>query len=126
MQYEDEDDDDDCNDDDDDCNDAYQHFMIIHYVKGASLIAQLVKNLPAMWETLVQFLGQEDPLEKGLATHSSILGLPWWLRLYRIGLQCRRLDFDPWVGKIPWRRAWQPTPVFLPGESPWTEQPGGL
>ena len=34
--------------------------------------------------------------------------------------QCRRykrLRFDPWVGKIPWRRAWQPTPVFLPGES---------
>ena len=27
---------------------------------------------------------------------------------------------------IPWRRAWQPTPVFLPGESPWTEEPGGL
>ena len=32
-------------------------------------------------------------------------------------LQCRRPGFDPWVGKIPWRRAWQPTPVFLPGES---------
>ena len=31
--------------------------------------------------------------------------------------QCRRPGFDPWVGKIPWRRAWQPTPVFLPGES---------
>ena len=31
-----------------------------------------------------------------------------------------------WVGKIPWKRAWQPTPVFLPGESPWTEEPGGL
>ena len=31
--------------------------------------------------------------------------------------------FNPWVGKIPWRRAWQPTPVFLPGESPWTEEP---
>ena len=31
--------------------------------------------------------------------------------------QCRRHRFDPWVGKIPWRRAWQPTPVFLPGES---------
>ena len=30
---------------------------------------------------------------------------------------CRRRGFDPWVGKIPWRRAWQPTPVFLPGES---------
>ena len=45
----------------------------------ASLVAQLVKNLPAMQETLVQFLGQEDPLEKRQATHFSILGLPWWL-----------------------------------------------
>ena len=40
--------------------------------------------------------------------------------------RCKRLGFDPWLGKIPWRRAWQPTPVFLPGESPWTEEPGGL
>ena len=42
---------------------------------------------------------------------------------------CRRhkkLQFNSWVGKIPWRRAWQPTPVFFPGESPWTEEPGGL
>jgi len=31
--------------------------------------------------------------------------------------QCRRRGFDPWVGKLPWRRGWQPTPVFLPGES---------
>ena len=45
----------------------------------ASLIAQLVKNLPAMQETLVRFLDQEDPLEKGEVTHSSILGLPLWL-----------------------------------------------
>ena len=45
----------------------------------ASLIAQLVKNPPAMQETPVQFLGQENPLEKGKATHSSILawGSPW-------------------------------------------------
>ena len=48
-------------------------------VKGASLIAQLVKNLPAMQETPVQSLGREEPLEKGLATHSCILGLPLWL-----------------------------------------------
>ena len=46
----------------------------------ASLVAQLVKNLPEMQETLVQSLGREDPLEKGQATHSSILGLPWGLR----------------------------------------------
>ena len=31
--------------------------------------------------------------------------------------RCKRHGFDPWVGKIPWRRAWQPTAVFLPGES---------
>ena len=38
-----------------------------------SLVAQLVKNLPAMWETRVQYLGREDPLEKGMAMHSSNL-----------------------------------------------------
>ena len=53
---------------------------------GASLVAQLVKNPPAMQATLVRFLGREDTLEKRRAT----------------------------------------TPVFWPGESPWTEEPGGL
>ena len=43
-----------------------------------ALIAQLVKNPPAMQETVVRFLGREDPLEKGQATHSSIAGLPLW------------------------------------------------
>ena len=45
----------------------------------ASLVAQRVKNLPAMWETWVQSLGWEDPLEEGVATHSSILAwrIPW-------------------------------------------------
>ena len=45
----------------------------------ASLVAQRVKNLPAMWETWVGSLGWEDPLEKGKATHSSILAwkIPW-------------------------------------------------
>ena len=59
------------------------YLFIYHEVSiylGASLIAQLVKNPPAMQENLVQFLGREDPLEKGKATHSSILGLPWWPR----------------------------------------------
>ena len=122
------------------------------------------------------------------------MGLPWWLRGYTICLQCGRPRFNPWVGKIPWRKngnafqysclenimdgeAWYatvhgvaksqiglsdftftfsgshskestsnvgdlgsipglgrsprerndyPSPVFLPGESPWTEEPGGL
>ena len=45
----------------------------------ASLVTQMLKNLSAMWETQVQSLGQEDPLEKGMATHSSILAwrIPW-------------------------------------------------
>ena len=45
----------------------------------ASLVPQLVKNLTAMWETWLQSLGWEDPLEKGKATHSSILAwrIPW-------------------------------------------------
>ena len=38
----------------------------------------------------------------------------------------KRPGFDPWIGKIPWKRAWQSIPVFLPGESPWTEDTGGL
>ena len=57
-----------------------------------SLIAQLVKNLPAMHETQVRFLGWEDPLEKEMATHSSILawrnpGIEELGRLQSIGLQ---------------------------------------
>ena len=46
---------------------------------GASLVAQMVKNLPTMQETQVQSLGWEDPLEEGVATHSSVLAwrIPW-------------------------------------------------
>ena len=56
----------------------------------ASLVAQMVKNLPAMRETVVQFLGWENPLEKGKATHSSILAwrIPWRERSLA--------DYSPW------------------------------
>ena len=47
----------------------------MHEMLGASLVAQMVKNLPAMQETWVQSLSQEDFLEEGMATHSSI---PTW------------------------------------------------
>ena len=105
-------------------------------------------------------LGQEDPMEKEMATHFSALAwkIPWTeepgiplqsMGLQRVGhdwasslsfqriksgirktmgcpgdldskesaCQCRRPGFDPWVGKLPWRREWLPIPVFLPGES---------
>ena len=45
-----------------------------------------------------------------------LLGFPSG-SVVRLHLQCRRPGFYPWVGKIPWERKWQPTPVFLPGES---------
>ena len=50
-----------------------------HIQLGASLVAQMVKNLPAMWETWIPSLVWEDPLEKGKSTHSSILAwrIPW-------------------------------------------------
>ena len=57
----------------------FPHLEYGKAVGMASLIALLVKNLPAMQEMPVQFLGQEDPLEKGWTTHFSILGLPLWL-----------------------------------------------
>ena len=56
------------------------HFFFLTEIQSkASLVAQTVKNLPPMWETWVRSLGQEDPLEKEMATHSSILvwRIPW-------------------------------------------------
>ena len=58
---------------------------------GVSLAAQLIKNPPAMWETWVQSLGWEDPLEEGMAIHSSILlwrvpmdSVAWWATVHGI------------------------------------------
>ena len=52
-------------------------------------------------------------------SHGVVAGFPRWLSGKEPACQCRgcrRLGFDPWVRKIPWRRKWQPTPIFLPGE----------
>ena len=71
----------------------------------ASQVAQLVMNPPPMQETPIRFLSQEVLLDKGQTTHSSMLGLPQWLRWYRTCPQCGRPGHDPWVKKISWRRA---------------------
>ena len=62
-------------------------------------------------------------------------GLPWWLSDKESACQSRRCGFNPWVETIHWRRKWQPTPVFLPGEfhgqrslagySPWVRKEWG-
>ena len=64
-----------------------------------SLVAQMVKNLPAMWETWVQSLGQEDPLEEGTATHSSILAwrIPWTEELGRLQFTDSQRGGHDWV-----------------------------
>ena len=58
---------------------SFSEIQFTYHIKWASLVAQTVKSLPAMWETQVQALGWEDPLEKEMATHSSILAwkIPW-------------------------------------------------
>ena len=103
-------------------------FRSFVHLEGASLIDQLIKNLPAMQKTLVWFLGQEDPLEKGKGYP---LQYSWASLVAQLvnnlpgkeestgkesGKECGRPGFDPWVGKIPWRREKLPTPVFWPGE----------
>ena len=60
--------------------------------KQASLVAQMVKSLPATQETWVRSSGQEDPLEKGMATHSSILA-------WRIQGQRSLVGYSPWGHK---------------------------
>ena len=54
-------------------------FFFFFFLNGSSLVTQMVNNLSAVQETLVRSLGQEDPLEKEMATHSSILAwrIPW-------------------------------------------------
>ena len=54
-------------------------WALLSCYNGASLVAQMVKHLPTMWKTRVRSLGWEDPLEKEMATHSSILAwkIPW-------------------------------------------------
>ena len=75
-------------------------------VSRASLVAQLVKNTPAMWETWVRSLGWEDPLEKGKATHSSISGLENSMDCIVHGIvQARTLE---WVVVPFFRRSCQP------------------
>ena len=68
---------------------------------GASLVAQLVKNLPAMQETPIRFLGQEIHWRRERLPTPLFFGLPWWLRRWRIHKQCERPGFDPGLERSP-------------------------
>ena len=71
---------------------------------------------PYSWrhkDSAVEFCLRQNHLAYKKKGYHSI---PWWLRRWKICLQCRRPRFDPWVRKIPWRKKWQATPVFFLGE----------
>ena len=91
---------------------------------GTSKLCFIQSHLKISWQWT---WSKEDTAEHGLGRfsweeHACIqalrrLGLPRWLSGKESACQCRRHRFDPWVGMIPWRRKWQPIPVFLPGKS---------
>ena len=91
-------------------------FNFSHLV-GVSVSAKQSKDIVCIprWET--RTLPQASPIVS--------FGCYFPVSVSGICLQCRRPRFNPWVGKSPWRRKWQTTPIFLPGESQWTEKPGG-
>ena len=118
---------------------VFSNFIYIYkryYITWASLVAQRVKNLPAMRETGVGSLGREDPLEKGMATHSSIVAwrIPWTEELgglqsmgsQRVRQACETNTHThhimyPYAGM-----AMAPHSSTLAWEIPWTEEPGRL
>ena len=116
---------------------------MIHTVKGfwclvdetrASLIAQSVKNLPAMQETWVRFLGREDPLEKEIAIHSSILAwkIPWTEELgglHSTGSQRIGHNWSALAHSSPWGRPWIAIALlfkFHTSLGPYIFKPAGL
>ena len=76
-----------------------------------------------MPETPVQFLGWQYPLRKEKVPVPLLLGFPCGSESKESACNVGNLEFDPWFGKTPWKRAWQPTLVYLCGESPLAEEP---
>ena len=76
----------------------YERRNLYNYMAIASLVSQMVKSLPTMWETRVQSLDQEDPLEKEIATHSSSClenpmdGGAWWAAVHGVTESRTRLS----------------------------------
>ena len=84
----------------------------------------LSKTNKKQWNGLWQFQPEDRPHEVVALSfrmwymHGTMVSmLPYWLSGKEPACRCRRHGFDPCIGKIPWRRKWQPTPAFLPGES---------
>ena len=106
------------------CPGYYEHLHPFFTVKLCSDLEQErhAKISSQTWQVLQQlkvhleFIPQLQSTQQLNWTDIHICGFLWWLRGKESTCQCRRCRFDPWVGKIPWIRKWQPTPVFLPGK----------
>ena len=96
--------------------------MAHSFIKRSVIFHQVME---LRWRVyLAWILSNTHLLRNELGTANNSVGLPRWCNAFPDGsgrksvcLQCRRPGFDPWVGKIPWRSKWQPTPVLLLGKS---------
>ena len=112
---------------------VWAHIFISAIYVGVELLGHTITACLTFWWIVIQS-GCTILLRISIPPHPHqhlllpmcFIVLPGWHSQYSFGLRCGRPGFDSWVRKIPWRRAWQPTPVFFPGKSPWTEEPGGL
>ena len=98
---------------------AGKHLMLKKRPRTSRVVPWLRIHLP-MQETRVWSLVRSNHKISLQYIHfisTAIYVTPLWLSGKESACQCRRCRFHPWVGKIPWRRKWQPTPVFLPGKS---------
>ena len=91
-------------------------FLATPLACGISVPQPKIESMPPAVEVLSpkHWTTREVP-HTIISTH--LYRLPWWLSSKESACQCRRRGFDPWVGKILWRRRWQPTSAFLIGKS---------
>ena len=102
-------------------NSRYQQTLCMHYqiyFPHFEMKGTWGKSIPEKRNNQCNDLevGQHLSFLWGGGRANPLTGLPWWLRRQRNCLHRPRPGFDRWFGKIPWRRDWQPTPLFLPGE----------
>ena len=105
----------------------YMVFLLIWRLAAPLTILLFTQEQrPEMLRNMLEWLKCQShcPDKDGFGPKYQVTGLPLWLGWQRIRLQCGRPGFDPWIGKIPWRREWLPTPVFWSGEfrelyNPW-------
>ena len=91
-----------------------QHHLHHHHYQESRWKMKTQKRCQQFWLLSIADLSNIPEFH----VSNGVLGLPWWLsQRWKIFPKFRRCMFDPWVGKIHWRRAWQSTPVFLPGNS---------